>query len=205
MTLQDKYDLVFLNEIRGLNIDDHMSLTPYTETSMKKLLDVTKPERMLEIGFNAGHSAFMWQTLSTTLKNFHSLDICHHRHTQPCATILKFLFPPSGKKCSFKFGAIDTSAVRQAAGSFEKYDTVFIDGDTSHKGFHNDLRMCTLGSVHNIIVGNWDSSQEIRNTVQGMVSDTRNDYELIEFFGYDKYTKTGVLRSKMALVKRVVG
>ena len=34
MTLQDKYDLVFLNEIRGINLEGHMELTTHTEKTM---------------------------------------------------------------------------------------------------------------------------------------------------------------------------
>lgn len=199
MTLQDKYDLVFLNEIRGISLEGHMELTANTEKTMVELLDKVKPKRMLEIGFNAGHSAFMWQTLGTTLEYFHAVDICQHQYTKPCSQIMQTVFP------EFKFGEMDSKKLGES-NSLVEYDTVFIDGDHTTEGFTSDLRACMMGQVDNIIVDDWDLSRGVRHTLQDAVNDVNNPYQITGFYKYDNdnIVRGGRTKSVIALVQRII-
>ena len=51
-----------------------------------------RAHRMLEVGFNAGHSATLALIANPTLE-YHALDLCQHNYTRRCFQLLMFRFP----------------------------------------------------------------------------------------------------------------
>lgn len=94
----------------------------------------THKKRVMEIGFNAGHSAAIMLCANPDLRYF-GIDIGWHAYTVPCAQFLNEKFPG---RIELSIG--DSRSVYPMA--FDKYadcDLIHIDGGHSHELFRIDM------------------------------------------------------------------
>lgn len=100
----------------------------------KQIVEVTKDvKHILEIGFNAGHSAALMLTNHANLK-YSAIDICMHKYTEPCAALMKQEF---GNRFAFFKG----DSARAYPFNFREFydcDMVHIDGGHSLEMFRID-------------------------------------------------------------------
>ncbi|RYD67539.1 MAG: class I SAM-dependent methyltransferase [Verrucomicrobiaceae bacterium] len=90
--------------------------------------------RVLEIGFNAGHSAALMLHANPTLTYF-GIDICQHAYTEPCMHVMSARFPG---RVSFFAGDSGLAYPYE----FERYracDLIHIDGGHSQEMFRIDM------------------------------------------------------------------
>ena len=77
------------------NVNVDAGSAPHTRGVQKRDLYVglaRRAHRMLEVGFNAGHSATMALIANPALE-YHALDLCQHNYTRRCFQLLTFRFP----------------------------------------------------------------------------------------------------------------
>ena len=90
---------------------------------------------LLEIGFNAGHSALLALTINPDLI-YVGVDICHHPYTRPCFEYLKGLF---GDRVRLHAG--DSRDVLPVLRDERRiYDIIHVDGGHNFYIAHADLR-----------------------------------------------------------------
>lgn len=161
-----------------LDIDNipegHVKATEKTLRAIDRVFNKVQPKKVLEIGFNAGHSAYIWLTQYKNLE-FHSIDICQWDYTKKHAHIIEDMFPDR-----FKFGQIDSHKLTPSA--LEGYDMVIIDGDHSLEGITNDFKLCVNANVPYILIDDYYS-----RPVYGYIkhAQTKYPYEDIGIFNYD--------------------
>lgn len=100
----------------------------------KQVVDVVSGKRhILEIGFNAGHSAALIMESNSEIK-YSAIDICMHRYTKPCASVIRQIY---GERFSF-FEGDSARAYPYNYRSFLDCDLVHIDGGHSLEMFRID-------------------------------------------------------------------
>lgn len=100
----------------------------------KQIVDVVKGKKhILEIGFNAGHSAALILTSNDEVR-YSAIDICYHKYTKPCAASL---FEKFGDRFAFYEGD-SAHAYPYHFRSFLDCDLVHIDGGHSLEMFRID-------------------------------------------------------------------
>lgn len=97
---------------------------------IQDVLALARPMRILEIGYNEGHSARMWLSLSRAV--LVSIDIEAHESS------LAALESEFGSRFNFVLGNSGLSYPILSQGLF---DLVFIDGDHSEKGISDDMEL----------------------------------------------------------------
>jgi predicted O-methyltransferase YrrM len=95
----------------------------------------SQSNNILEIGFNAGHSAFLMLVMNPVCR-IHAFDICEHSYTKPCLDYLNSVFD---NRVTLHEGnshqtLAEYSQLPDTAGSF---DLLHIDG--YHEYFHTNL------------------------------------------------------------------
>lgn len=95
-------------------------------------------DKILEIGFNAGHSALIF-LLSNPNCHVTTIDICEHSYTRKCAEYLKSVFPD---RLTFLEGdsttVLDDLSIKGSRG----YDIFHIDGSHDKNVVKSDLQSC---------------------------------------------------------------
>jgi hypothetical protein len=118
--------------------DDYLTRPPNPATRPKRdrlRAAVAGRTRLLEVGVNGGHSAYVALSANPNL-SFHGVDICEHAYVRPAIEVLKEQFP----------GRVSLSAgnslriLPDLAKSAEKFDAFHIDG-AKHLYF-KDLLNC---------------------------------------------------------------
>lgn len=133
-------------------IEDHYPI-------VEEIINYVKPKEILEIGFNAGHSAIMWLTASTA--NLTSVDIGRHSYTEPAAQIIKKHFPER-----FKFIKQDSQKVQpQLKQIGTKYDLIMIDGGHHYKICLNDLNLAKTLKIKYVVVDDAIRNKLVTNAV----------------------------------------
>ncbi len=90
---------------------------------------------LLEIGFNAGHSALLALTINRNLA-YIGVDICHHPYTKPCFDYLRSVF---GDRVRLHAG--DSRDVLPVLRDERRiYDLIHVDGGHNFYIAHADLR-----------------------------------------------------------------
>jgi predicted O-methyltransferase YrrM len=100
--------------------------------------EVPRP-RVLEIGFNAGHSSGMFLSTFPDV-TVTSVDICHHAYTRPAYDRLRELFP--GGRLTLHCGnsvKVVPKLADEDPGLLAAHDTVFIDGGHLYVVAFHDL------------------------------------------------------------------
>jgi len=176
MTLQEKYNEHFPNlKVR----EGHMLLTDITVEAFTSIFDTIAPKKILEIGFNAGHSAFCFlEVLPETV--VHSLDLGRHNYTRPCAQKLKSIF---GER--FKFGIKDSHHLTPDNIIGENYDMVYIDGDHSIEGIMNDYDLCNKAEIEWILIDDVNLFRHIRALVNHVHTSSHHPYRIAATLQFD--------------------
>lgn len=189
MSLQNDYDLLFSDYEKTK--EGHALLTERTCNVIKEIYDTVKPEKVLEIGFNAGHTAFAWLTMFPEL-HYHSIDICQHAHTQPHANMIKEVF---GER--FMFGNLDSKKAKP--NMIKDYDLVFIDGDHSLEGLNNDYHLCHDAGTNWILIDDYTLRTHIYDLLNHIHNSKDHKYERVGVYEYDDHDAT----SQMVLFRRI--
>lgn len=96
--------------------------------------------RICEIGFNAGHSAFLFLLNIPEGAEFTIFDLGEHPYTRPCVDYLKTRF--SGVTISYNEGdstRILPEWIKAHPEATETYDVVHVDGGHSFECAHSDI------------------------------------------------------------------
>lgn len=175
-------------------IEGHMVLSDLSLRTVNVIADLVKPKKMIEIGFNAGHSALAWME---TLPNLtvHSIDICRHGYTQPCAKEIEKVY---GKR--FKFGKIDSHQINPR--SFAGYDFAFIDGGHEREDIQNDWMICANSEIEWILIDDYDLNKEIRSLVQHIIASEDHSYVFAGIFRYESMAIDEVGTTDCVLLRR---
>jgi predicted O-methyltransferase YrrM len=157
--------------------EGHANLTDKTCDVIKRTYELTKPKKMLEIGFNAGHSAFGWLTLCPDLQ-YHSVDICQHSYTMDHMIKMKEVF---GDR--FTYGKGDSKVMN--LNFVKQFDLVFIDGGHEPEDIEHDYNLCRSAGVKMILVDDYTLRSGIRALIDHVISSENHPYELVEKLEYD--------------------
>ena len=171
--------------------EGHAQLTEKTCDVAKKVYEISNPKNILEIGFNAGHTAFMWLTMFPDVK-YHSVDICFHPYTMSHMKKLKEIF---GDR--FGYGKGDSKNLN--LNFVKKFDFVFIDGSHEEEGIQKDYNLCNLAEVEWILIDDYMLRSSVKNLVDHIVSSPNHPYELVAKLEYDERTDTAI----QVLLKRI--
>lgn len=139
---------------------------------IEHVINTCKPERILEIGFNAGHSACMWLTMSPTAK-LTSVDISTSESTNTGAAFVKEKF---GER--FDFICHDSKTVYDLVKDF-KFDLVIVDGGHTEEDAYCDLELTKRLGAKYVIVDD-----------MVMLKDIKNAIDRFEALGYMKHMQT---------------
>jgi hypothetical protein len=163
------------------------------------ILKMTRSKNILEIGFNYGHSAYVFLNTDTSLK-YHSIDICQYDHTAVNANKLIDMYPDRFEFTHMSSHDIDPSKVSH-------YDMIFIDGDHSIDGMSRDLNLCQQSRPKYILfddyVGRLSMDEKIdspnpKRLVQHFLSKPDFPYEIAREFVYPATDRM----NHMVLLKR---
>jgi len=146
---------------------------PSLETKRSNLVKLANQfENILEIGFNAGHSAAIMLSANNKVK-VTSVDIGIHKYTVPCAGVIQEYF---GDRHRFLL----QSSRQITEEELTNINAVIIDGDHSPSGFFLDLALCitycTIGTV--IVIDDWNDPV-LRNTFK-LLEDFFSKYQSLE-------------------------
>lgn len=191
MTLQNEFNELFPDYKKTK--EGHASLTDRTCEVIKEIYEIAQPKKILEIGFNAGHTAFGWLSMFPEL-HYHSIDICKHHYTVTHAKKIKDKF---GER--FKFGNTDSKKLTADHIQSNGYDFVFIDGDHTFDGISHDYQICKDAGTKWILIDDYSLRKYIRNLLQHINLSDNHPYEIVKIFTYDDHDAT----SRMALFRRI--
>ena len=118
------------------------------------LSNTENPKKICEIGFNAGHSAISWLTVSDDIY-FHSVDYGIHRYTKNQMRKVKSFF---GDR--FDYTRKDSRQLK--SDFYEGYDLVIIDGGHDWATVQHDYRMIRDANVPYILVDDYLMIDESR-------------------------------------------
>lgn len=170
MSLQDQYDQ-HLSGVWNHIREGHCLLSDTTTEVFKQILDTAKPKHIFEIGFNAGHSAYMFLSLDDEVK-VDSIDICRHRYTIPCAKKIEELF--EGR---FRFGKKDSLTIQSE--TLREYDFVYIDGDHKFESFRSDYHLCVEADIEWILIDDINLFDIIRRFVEHADQSKDHPYKIV--------------------------
>lgn len=103
-----------------------------------------KSSSVLEIGFNAGHSAALFLHANSEIKLL-CFDLCSHRYTKDCVSYLNSLYP-------FEFIEGDSRSSVKNYPKDSKYDLIHIDGGHGGDVLKADTLNCSQLAHENTIV-----------------------------------------------------
>jgi len=179
-----KLDTTFLDEVSDFR-EGHGVATDKTVTSFKKVYDLVKPKKVIEIGFNAGHSAFIGLSICDTIEKYVSVDIGKHKYTRTNANKMIDLFPNT-----FVYKEIDSKKLSHSKVSKEGYDLAFIDGDHSLKGLTADIDTMAKAKIPYILIDDFDRENftHIVKYVHSIENTAKFPYTTVFEIEYDSYT-----------------
>lgn len=122
----------------------------YTQQSVEQTEFIKKISKnlneILEIGFNAGHSAEIFLENNSSA-NVTSVDNSYWYYTEIGKKFLEYKFPNR-----FNFISVDSQKINQELTSTNKYDLIFIDGNHQFEYAFNDILSCRVYSHENTIL-----------------------------------------------------
>lgn len=117
---------------------------------IKDVIEIVKPSSILEIGFNAGHSASMWLEYSNA--ELLSVDIGHHDYTKIGVEVIK------NSEYANRFTYLEVNSM--FAGLFipkKEYDLVFIDGCHEELFVASDIQLALCQRPKYILIDDFDT------------------------------------------------
>lgn len=169
----------FLTE--GLKkVEGHLLPTEKTIKVFEEIYSIVQPKSIFEIGFNAGHSAFMSLEMLPEVK-YRSVDICRHAYTIPNGELLTEKYGVA----RFALQNVDSKQVDPK--SLVGYDLIFVDGDHSIKGLTSDIILCNDAKVPYILVDDYHGKwfQSIIDLVDHFLLKEEFPYEKVDVYTYE--------------------
>lgn len=192
MTLIEKSEFLSRTMVES---EGHIFPTEYTIEALKTIYKHTDAKSVLEIGFNAGHSAFTVLSLFDYV-TYHSVDIAQYEHTEINAAALSDMFPER-----FSFEKINSQHLDTEV--LSRYDMVFVDGDHSVEGASMDLQKCNEAGVKWILVDDYQYIwlRRLTDLIDHYIASEKFPYHLVGVYRYETFD--GVTkRNKMVLLGR---
>lgn len=106
-------------------------------------IEIIKPKKILEIGFNMGHSAAMWLGLANIAVC--SLDISEKDETEEAASFLEVKYPGMFVYFNRKYTIVNLGG----------FDLSFIDGAHDEENITNDIQYVQAHKVPYILFDDW--------------------------------------------------
>jgi len=128
----------------GVEIPYHSG--PHILKHFRDVIEIVNPDRILEIGFNMGHSAAMWLHLSEA--HVDSIDISKKDETIEAAGFLEKKY---GKPV-VRFEYFNRDLFWDG---FKYYDLCFIDGAHDEQNIVNDINLCSYLKVPYLLFDDW--------------------------------------------------
>ena len=119
---------------------------PHNVPAYREIVEIVRPKKIFEIGFNIGYGAGLWLNLCDCTLT--SIDISNKTETRVAALILGDQFPDK-----FKFLNIDSRNIRNH--DFDSFDMAFIDGDHTEDGATNDIQLCLDMGIKWLVMDDW--------------------------------------------------
>ena len=165
-------------DING-HIEGHLVPNDKTQGVFKTIYDKIQPKRILEIGFNAGHSAYMVLEMLPEV-TYRSVDICFWGYTYPNAQKLEEMY-------GNRFAFMKADSKRLIASTLKNFDAIFIDGDHSVNGLSSDLRLANDAEIPWILVDDYDPKwfPAVPDVTEHMMGKDEFPYELVEVYTYE--------------------
>lgn len=192
-------DTKFLTEDYPSYEEGHVIPNDMTCRVLYVILKMTRSKNVLEIGFNYGHSAYIFLNIDTSLK-YHSVDIGKYEHTLVNAEKLKKMYPNRFEFTHISSHDIDPSKVSD-------YDMIFVDGDHSIEGMSKDLNLCQRALPKYILFDDYVGrlsmddrveSPDPKSLVHHYLSKPDFPYEIVREFVYPATDR----QNHMVLLKR---
>ena len=156
---------------------------------LREILDKVKPKKILEFGFNAGHSSTIFLTLTDA--EVISADP-GNAWVWVGSNEVKEMF---GKRFKFFNTSSQDSELYQHLLSIQyQPDLVFVDGDHSYEGCYRDLELSFKFSSEYILVDNLEDTDNVGNAVNKFCEDYPYEKVLVE-----EITET---KQRLALLKK---
>lgn len=119
---------------------------PHILRHFRDTIEIVKPKRILEIGFNIGYSAAMWLTLSDA--HVDSLDISMKDETLYAAGLLDHRFGKPIVRFEYFLRSLYYSVGKY-------YELCFIDGAHDEQSIINDIMLCKELEIPYLLFDDW--------------------------------------------------
>jgi len=158
---------IFENE---LNVKEG-HICPVQKKQIKEIFKKNKIKNVLEIGFNAGHSADHFLSQGEDVK-LTSVDIAKHQYVLPCSNYIS-------EKHKDRFKLMIGDSRYTVPEITDKFDFIFIDGGHSEEVAYADILNCKQVAKPNTIV---------------MLDDYCQAYGLEVMKAFEKAVKEGIIK-----------
>lgn len=162
---------------------NHQSLIPLKNEQCFKQINLwnlgAEAENIMEIGFNAGHSAVIMLTNKGKQKTITFYDINHHKYTQPCYEFVKSKFP------HIKFEAIWGDSLITLPLAHGQYDLIHLDGGHRLEHITNDI----VNSLRLLKAGGTLIVDDTQDKIIDLICDMTKNLGLVEERGDTQGTK----------------
>jgi predicted O-methyltransferase YrrM len=138
----------FVNNFNFGFVEGHFGNNNTKKNIIRELVNIYKAKKIMQIGFNAGHSAEIFLTASndTTLVSF---DINHHSYIDMCNYYINYKY---NNRHRLIYGDSKFTVRQYSDFSNEKFDMILIDGDHTYETVKKDIDNCRLLSHENTII-----------------------------------------------------
>jgi len=134
----DLTKIILNNQKDKSDEEGHIAQTPYFCSILSEtinMLPLSQPPRILQIGFNAGHSTLAMLRLCPNIQIV-SVDLGEHGYTKPCNEYISNLFP--GQHTLIIGNSLEVLPKL----TDQVFDVFFIDGGHAYETAFKDLENC---------------------------------------------------------------
>jgi predicted O-methyltransferase YrrM len=128
----------FLKTFRHCSIEGNISGIGEQIDTIKKILEEYAPKNILEIGFNAGHSAELFLDNNKDI-NYLGFDIGRHKYTHTTNEFMKLKYK---NRFNLILGDSLETVPLYIKNNNKKYDLIFIDGCHDYINAKSDFENC---------------------------------------------------------------
>jgi hypothetical protein len=116
-------------------------------------IQIVKPKRIFEIGFNMGHSSVMWLELSNRVE-VHSCDVSRKDETIDAAAFLNEKYDRIDGRFTFNWREdIDDGKINPYPEGW--FDLAFIDGAHDDENITKDIELCKQLKIPYLLFDDW--------------------------------------------------